>query len=140
MSLALLALLASIAFMAGLDGTAPEPRLAALAIADANAAIPGCPQPNPNPGAAWACPPRPTSSDFPRRAQDRDASGTATIRCRTVASGIPTDCRILSETPPGYGFGRAALAVVERARLFPQRISPDEIGRTYDVRVPFNFR
>lgn len=137
-----LALLATIASMAGLDGTTPEPRLAAWAIADADGAIPGCPQPNPNPnpGAAWACPPRPTSGDFPRRARDRGASGTATIRCRTVASGIPTDCEILSETPSGYGFGRAALAVVERARLFPERISPDEIGRTYDVRVPFNFR
>ena len=135
-----LALLASIAFVAGLDGTAPEPRLAALAIADAGGAIQGCSEPNPNPGAAWACPPRPTSRDFPRRARERGASGAATIRCRTVASGIPTDCEILSETPSGYGFGRAALAVVERARLFPQRISPDEIGRTYDVRVPFYFR
>ena len=45
------------------------------------------------------------------------ATGVARIECAVTASGHPADCRVLSEDPPGMGFGAAALDIIQRGRL-----------------------
>ncbi|UQV19632.1 energy transducer TonB [Brevundimonas albigilva] len=88
-------------------------------------------------GVQWARRPQVTADDFPAHARERDVTGSATLSCEARANGSSTNCRVLSENPSGVGFGRAALAVVGRARLAPQyvdRLPPDS---RFTVTVPF---
>lgn len=48
---------------------------------------------------------------FPSEALRRAKSGSATIACTITTQGILRDCAVLSETPPGFGFGAAAVAL-----------------------------
>ena len=41
------------------------------------------------------------------------------LRCMALASGHVTDCVVLDETRPGYGFGEAALALMNGAEITP---------------------
>lgn len=41
------------------------------------------------------------------------------LRCTALASGHVTDCVVLEETRPGYGFGEAALALMDGAEVTP---------------------
>ncbi|GAW40269.1 Gram-negative bacterial tonB protein [Brevundimonas sp. SH203] len=41
------------------------------------------------------------------------------LRCTALASGHVTDCVVLEETRPGYGFGEAALALMNDAQVTP---------------------
>ena len=41
------------------------------------------------------------------------------LRCTALASGHVTDCVVLEETRPGYGFGEAALALMNGAEVAP---------------------
>lgn len=41
------------------------------------------------------------------------------LRCTALASGHVTDCVVLEETRPGYGFGEAALALMNGAEVTP---------------------
>lgn len=100
-------------------------------------ATPGAALDASQPQRAWDVPPRPTAYDFPRSAMRQSISGQAEIRCTLTQDVRPKDCVVQSETPEGYGFGRAALQVVRRARLNPRGIRAERIGTTYVVRVPF---
>ena len=55
---------------------------------------------------------------YPPRALDRGQVGSATIECLVAADGR-LSCRVLSETPPGWGFGEASLRVSRHFRLAP---------------------
>lgn len=66
-------------------------------------------------------------------------SGEARIRCRVAASGLLTDCTVISETPAGQGFGAAALALAPRFQIRPRVVD----GRPVDgdsVNVPIRWR
>ncbi len=63
---------------------------------------------------------------YPTRALERGITGSATLSCRVRVNGSISDCSVVSETPGGQGFGRAA---VQLSRYFA--ISP----RTEDGRV-----
>ena len=51
------------------------------------------------------------------------------LRCTALASGHVTDCVVLEETKPGYGFGEAALALMNDAKVTPIT----EQGRAVDA-------
>ena len=51
----------------------------------------------------------------PEQASERFAS--VRVECTLELGGGLSDCRILSETPPGMGFGEAALAAAGRSRV-----------------------
>ncbi len=61
----------------------------------------------------------PTADDmaeaYPARAQRSGLSGTAMVNCVIAPQGALDDCRVVSEDPPGWGFGEASLKV---AKLF----------------------
>jgi periplasmic protein TonB len=69
----------------------------------------------------WAVPPLPTF--YPRRALERDVNGRVVLNCGHLDDGRLTDCRIVEETPADYGFGPAALAAAEDARLAPEVVA-----------------
>ncbi|RZJ79148.1 MAG: energy transducer TonB, partial [Brevundimonas sp.] len=73
------------------------------------------PAPDPQPSVitnpSWA---RMPSGDqmaraYPSRAIGGNVQGAATLRCQVTANGGLTGCAVVSETPGGYGFGRAAV-------------------------------
>jgi protein TonB len=75
---------------------------------------------------------------YPSRALDRGVSGRVLLDCIVGADGRIA-CSVGSETPPGQGFGEAALRIAQSFRMAPQTIdgSPTDGGH---VRVPITFR
>lgn len=64
---------------------------------------------------AWAQHPVPA---YPAAALDAGAdAGSASVRCIAQADGALSSCSVLSETPPGLGFGAAAVQAAGGARL-----------------------
>lgn len=62
--------------------------------------------------------------DFPTRAQRLGVeAGEVELQCPVDAEGRIPSCWILNETPPGAGFGEAALAGAVGARLAPRTIN-----------------
>lgn len=116
----------------------------------ADAASPGDPAPDlapleerpANRGAAprgvaptrWARQPAPL---YPALAASRGVDrGDVTLRCEALASGELGACEIMSESPPGVGFGEAALASMREARVQPRSID----GFRTDSRIAFAVR
>lgn len=59
---------------------------------------------------------------YPDRALERELSGRATLSCGVLANGSMTNCSVISETPAGAGFGRAALSLSRSFRLSPRTV------------------
>lgn len=75
---------------------------------------------------------------YPRRAIDREMSGSATLRCAVRLDGTLTGCSVLAETPGGYGFGRSALGLSRYFRMNPGAVDGQAIdGARVDVGVRF---
>ena len=75
---------------------------------------------------------------FPDAAVARDVSGRGMVKCGVTARGRLTGCVIKSETPPGWGFGEAALRLTPSFRMRPQTKDgrPTSEG---SVTIPVNF-
>lgn len=108
--------------------------------------VPGPPPPPAPPAPArpsvitnpqWSRRPQVTERDFPDRAISSGTSGSATVRCTAQANGRPTACQVVSEDPSGYGFGRAAVRVVERGQLSPRTVDGAAQNATFTATVRF---
>lgn len=86
----------------------------------------------------WSRTPRITERDFPQRALDHGVDGSATIQCAVASSGRPEGCQIISELPVGYGFGTAALRIVQRAQLSPRTVDAAIEGQKFQHRIEFD--
>lgn len=85
---------------------------------------------------AWVETPRPY---FPQTAaRDNVESGRVQLECFVRADGLIAACMVLSETPPGHGFGRAALASTRDARLQPRSV--DGVATPGRIRFSISFR
>jgi TonB family protein len=76
---------------------------------------------------------------YPPRAVKEGVGGTAEMECAATAEGTLGRCRILQETPAGYGFGDATLNLAGKFRMAPK--TPD--GHSVQggiVRIPLTFR
>jgi protein TonB len=75
---------------------------------------------------------------YPEAAQKLGVEGDVTLDCQATPAGRLEDCKLLSETPQGYGFGDTALQLAPSFQLnagTPGGELPK--GR---VIVPMNFR
>jgi protein TonB len=99
--------------------------LAALAIATAAAADSPPPSAKPtiiqNPD--WAAIPsaRGLLQVYPEQAWRKHISGHVVLACEVAVDGSAQNCEVRSETPPGIGFGRAALMFSRNFRFIPMR-------------------
>jgi TonB family protein len=120
----------------------PGPALLVLLIASGITALPSAASAqnadDALPPPRWSAPPQPHADDFPEAALQAGASGAAVIACDAAPDGNPVNCEVRSETPPGMGFGQAALGIVQRGRVIASDDSADAAPRRFAVRVPFN--
>jgi TonB family protein len=109
--------------------------LAALAIASAAAADPPPPPSAPPPTSPrlgtpsiiqnpdWAAIPsaRGLLQVYPEQAWRKHISGHVVLACEVAVEGWAQNCQVRSETPPGLGFGEAALKFSHSFRFIPMR-------------------
>lgn len=79
---------------------------------------------------SWSTPPR---AETPPKALQDQVSGAATLRC-AFDKGAPTACRIVAESPPGYGFGMAALRATRASRAANGLDGSHEFSIMFEVR------
>ena len=83
---------------------------------------------------------KPTGDDvawvYPERAQRLELGGKAVIACDVNTQGALTGCRVVSEDPPGEGFGDAALKLAKQFQMTPSR-DPDHLAT---VTIPIVFK
>ncbi|WP_296815804.1 energy transducer TonB [Brevundimonas sp.] len=75
---------------------------------------------------------------FPQRAANDGVSGRVTLSCSVTASGAVSGCSVASESPQGYGFGRAGLSLTQYFVMRPRTVdgAPVEGAR---VSIPLVF-
>ncbi len=74
---------------------------------------------------------------YPMAAYKAGTPGGALLSCQGLRDGRVRDCRVISETPAGQGFGRAALGLTRFCRFRPLKID----GRPVEarLRIPIEF-
>ena len=65
---------------------------------------------------------------YPDRAITAGVTGSATLSCAVRVNGTLTDCQVVSETPGGYGFGRAATRLSRDFRMSPRTVDGQPVG------------
>lgn len=79
------------------------------------------------------------SDYYPKVAADTGVSGFAMITCRVTSRGGLFACRVYRETPGGYGFGEAALALSPYFRMTPKTIDGQPVeGGVVTVPIVFD--
>lgn len=85
---------------------------------------------------------RPSARDYnrfyPRRALDAGQSGRVVLDCTANARGA-LSCSVAEESPPGWGFGEAALRIARQSRIEPQ-MSDGTSAAGQRVRMPLAFQ
>lgn len=74
---------------------------------------------------------------YPPKAEREKVAGVAEVKCGPGRKGKAL-CEVLSETPGGYGFGKAALKIQSLLRLSPPPGGPQATGRTVRTTVRFD--
>jgi TonB family protein len=75
---------------------------------------------------------------WPVAAAKRGLGGAATIDCVATVQGTLTDCVVVTESPPGAGFGQAAVALTPQFLMKPATLAGKPTPST--VRIPINFK
>jgi periplasmic protein TonB len=86
---------------------------------------------------------RPTGDQMARAYPDRalrdGTEGSATLECSVTARGSLTGCSVMSETPGGQGFGRAAMQLSRHFRLSPRTVDGQAVEGAR-VTIPLAFQ
>jgi protein TonB len=78
------------------------------------------------------------TSYYPDRAQRMGTNGHASISCTVTASGGLSGCSVVSEDPPDYGFGDAALKLAHLFKMKPKTEDGVAVGGA-QITVPIRF-
>ena len=76
---------------------------------------------------------------YPAPAKSAGLSGAATITCQGELHGAIGKCILVSETPTGEGFGKAALDIADATLHNPSiTLTPEQLSRSQSVTLEFN--
>jgi len=75
---------------------------------------------------------------YPAKAIAENLGGKTVIECKVSIDGDLSLCKVLSETPAGYGFGQAALDAAPSFQMEPA--IRDGVRRESTVRIPIVFK
>ncbi|MDX2238883.1 MAG: TonB family protein [Hyphomonadaceae bacterium] len=84
----------------------------------------------------WIRRPSDLAAYYPERALDRGREGEVILDCVVGVDGR-LGCTILSETPAGWNFGAAALAIARDHEMAPATRDGAPVEAQYRMRVPF---
>lgn len=85
----------------------------------------------------WLQRPRDTARFYPRAAFVQGVEGRVVLDCFVEVSGR-LECAVTSETPPGQGFGEAALAIAAAHVMQPATQNGAPVRARYRMIVPFS--
>jgi protein TonB len=90
--------------------------------------------------ASWAEAPsqRLLGKHNPPRARYERVTGSALLACHVLPSRRLADCKVLRETPEGYGFGKAALGASADFRVNPPMLDGEVVAQGW-VAIPVGF-
>lgn len=74
---------------------------------------------------------------YPHDALKRGKTGSAVIECVVTVEGVTRACVVISETPPGFGFGQAAVSLAPQFRFKPETIDGKPVESI--IRVPIKW-
>lgn len=84
---------------------------------------------------------RPTARDlravWPAEAFSNGVDGRALINCLVATSGGLYDCMVITDSPPGRGFGGAAVALTPQLLMSPGTLEGRPV--VSDIMIPINF-
>jgi protein TonB len=75
---------------------------------------------------------------YPDRASRLSQSGRASISCTVTITGALSGCSVVSEDPPDFGFGDAALKLAHLFKMQPKEADGQAVGGA-SVVVPIRF-
>ena len=78
------------------------------------------------------------ASLYPRAAMAKHLGGHTRMSCRVQADGTLTSCVILSETPAGLGFGRAAIQTSRYFKMRPKTVDGQPVEGFY-IDIPLDW-
>jgi protein TonB len=84
----------------------------------------------------WLRRPRDLARYYPRRAIAMEREGQVVLDCLVRTTGA-LQCQVISETPSGWGFGDAALAMARDHTMSPATRNGAVVEGRYRMRVPF---
>lgn len=73
----------------------------------------------------------------PRTAKSQAVSGQAVIGCTATAAGALDACRVVEETPTGWGFGQAALDASATISMVPALSDGRPVDAAVQLRIQF---
>lgn len=76
---------------------------------------------------------------YPRKAMDEGKEGKADIKCLISADHAITQCTVLNETPPKWGFGAAAMELFTGMKV-PEMTKSGEPTAGREYKIHMNFR
>lgn len=76
---------------------------------------------------------------YPEAAQRAGLEGSATISCAVAQSGSLQACRLVAESPPGAGFGAAALQMAPLFHMRPMSVDGHPVAGGA-ISIPIRFR
>jgi TonB family protein len=111
-------------------------RSSAQTLADGETMPPRSP---PDPPAAKPAPKAAGPTHFyPEAAQRKEVTGAALMICRVQPDESVASCAVARESPPGFGFGEAAIKMAPLMRIGPRIVDGQEFRDDYRV-IPTNF-
>lgn len=89
----------------------------------------------------WAAPMREEDliSAYPPEALKQGHEGRVLLHCRVHHDGSLSDCQVTQETPPGEGFGEAALKLQPKIKMKPKTVDGQAVDDG-EVEIPLNFK
>lgn len=84
----------------------------------------------------WQRRPSDLTRFYPQRALAHNVEGEVLLDCLVRVSGL-LDCRVVSESPAGWGFAAAALRIASAHRMIPAIRDGIAVEGRYVMRVPF---